>query len=101
MEQIIQFDSTIIKAKNGQDYIKILLITMDKDDNTSVYTSFMKFENGVEAMMTTPGYLDNLDIIDITYVGKVGYDSRYAAVLRYMNVDGVPAICNIIFSKNY
>ena len=101
MEQIFQFDTTLIKAKNGQEYIKILLLTFDQDDKISAYTSFMKYENGVQAMVSTPDFIDSLSILDITYVGKVGYDSRYAAILQYVNVDGVQQICNIIFNKNY
>lgn len=101
MESIFTFDTTIIKAKNGQDYVKILLLTHDQDAKLSAYTAFTKYENGIQSMIMTPDYCDSLKILDLTYVGKVGYDSRYAALLEYANVDGVPQICNIIFNKNY
>lgn len=101
MEQIFMFDTTLIKAKNGQEYIKVLLLTHDQDDKIGAYTSFMKYENGIQGMMMTPGYMDHLKLVDLTYVGKVGYDSRYAALLEYVNVDGAPQMLNIIFNKNY
>lgn len=99
--EIINFETTTINAKNNQEYIKILLITLDDSSTTSVYTSFMKLENSIKTMLMTPDFSSSLRLIDLIFVGKFGYDSRYAATLGFDNVDGLPEICNIILTKNY
>lgn len=101
MEQIFQFDSIKIKAKNGQEYLKTLLLTFDDQQQLNAYTSFTKFEGSVAALVNTPDFMSNLTLKDVTFAGKVGYDTRYSVLLEYLNVDGVPQMCNIIYSKVY
>lgn len=103
METIFQFDFEKIKTKKDEEFIKTLLITYadDNGEKLTVYTSFSKFEGTVAALVTTPDFRNDLVLKDVVFAGRVGYDSRFSVLLEYLNVDGVPQVASLIYTKVY
>lgn len=103
MESIFQFDYELIKTKKNDEFVKTLLITYadDSAEKLNVYTSFGKYEGTVAGLISTPDFRNNLILKDVVFAGRVGYDSRFSILLEYLNVDGVPQVASLIYTKVY
>lgn len=101
MEQIFDFKYQLINGKNNINYIKTLLLTFDENNNFNAYTSFSKYEGMIVPLITTPDFTKNLVLKDVVFAGKVGYDSRFSMLLEWLNVDGVPQVASLIYTKVY
>lgn len=101
METIFLFDASFINTKDERHFIKTLMITNDDQGHKHVYTSFGAAEGALFGMVTTPDYRDHLFLRDITYVGKFGNQSRYAATLEILDVDTKPQLVTVVYTQNY
>ena len=105
MFSLIDFNFQLIKSKSNEEYVKTLLITEESDNGTDffkhVYTSFGKSEGSLNSFLMHPDSVSTLSIKSIDYVGKFNYQSKYAVLFEYLDVDGNVQMMNVVYNQVY
>lgn len=101
METIFLFDTNLIKSKDKREFIKTLMITNDDQGHIHVYSSFGAAEGSLLGMISFPDFRDNLVLRDLTYVGRFGNQSRYVAILEFLDVDTNVQRVTVVYTQNY